>query len=101
MAKLLRKVRQVLEQNLRNFCSGLEEEPTGRVMGFVVSGDFHGRSHEKRQARLRSILNKALTESELLSVGPIVTLTPQEVESTREIESGIHVPRKEATRHAT
>lgn len=78
---LVKKLNAVLGAELREFRSGLETGPANsRAFGFVVSADFSGLDHGRRQRRLRAILDRSLTESELARVGPIATLTPAEAD---------------------
>jgi hypothetical protein len=86
-ADLLRKVNLILSRKLSDFDSGLEYvAATGRVMGFVVSSDFRGPDHAKRQRRLKTALAGDLSPQELRNVGPIVTMNPVEARHSRELE---------------
>ncbi|MCK4343347.1 MAG: hypothetical protein KAY37_16655 [Phycisphaerae bacterium] len=80
MVKLLKKVENVLNAKLSEFRNGLEEETSGRILGFIVSSAFTGRTHEERQARLAKILKKELNSADLAKIGPIVTMTPEEAD---------------------
>ena len=85
MAQLLDKVTGLLRAHLRDLdTAGLEQvrEP-GRVIGFVISPKFQGKDPGQRQRMLKRALNKGvkdgkITEQEMLRVGPIVTMTPDE-----------------------
>ena len=82
--KLIAKIEKALHTELEDFQSGLlRNMPGERVLGYVVSSDFSGKQHSARQRRLDAILKQALTEEELLRLGPIATLTPQEADIGR------------------
>ena len=80
MGKIVQKVTKILEQNLDDFRSGLEESQTQRITGFIVSSSFSGLSHEQRQDLLwEEVLGgDKLTKDERNLLGPIVTMTPDE-----------------------
>lgn len=78
------KVEKVLASALKGFQSGiLLSDSKERVLGYVVSSEFSGQDHAKRQARLNNVLEKALDADELLRLGPIATLSPEEAAITR------------------
>lgn len=78
-AKLLKKVNNVLSKRLTDFESGLEYvKSTKRVLGFIISPDFKGSDHAKRQKLLNKALADKLSPDELLRVGPVVTMNPTE-----------------------
>jgi acid stress-induced BolA-like protein IbaG/YrbA len=80
-------VNRVLQANLAGYVSALEQVPeTGRIMGFVVSSAFTDLSDRKRQRLLNKLLYAALDRQELLRVGPIVTMTPDEASVHEEVE---------------
>jgi len=53
---------------------------THRVLGVVVSTEFDGLDHERRQDLLWEVLDEAFTAEQLTNVGPLATLTPIEAE---------------------
>jgi hypothetical protein len=78
---LITKVEMLLATHFSDLRSGLEPaERADRVLGFVVSPDFEGLDHRKRQARLKSALEANLPAEELSLIGPIITMTPAEAE---------------------
>lgn len=81
---LIAKVESVLAAALPGFQSGIQSSVgNARVLGFVVSSEFTGQDHAKRQRRIRSILEESLSAAELLRVGPIAALSPEEAEVKR------------------
>lgn len=79
MATLIEKIDQGLSASLSGYVTGLEEvAATGRVIGFVVSPDFEDVDQAGRQDRLKRELASILTDEEIVMVGPIVTMTPEE-----------------------
>ena len=60
--------------------TALEETPEGRIIGFVVSAKFAELEHEDRQQLIKQHLEKAIQRSNLLNVGPIAALNPDEAE---------------------
>lgn len=79
LKSLIEKIEQALDAELAEFRSGLEPaERSDRVLGFIVSADFENSEHADRQNRLKSILSNLLDAEEILLVGPIVTMTPDE-----------------------
>ena len=82
--RLIAKMEKALAAELPGFQSGLLRDlPGERVLGYVVSSEFTGKQHAVRQRRLDSILARALSDDELLRLGPIATLTPQEADVGR------------------
>jgi len=83
-AQLIQKIERALGRELLEFKSGIQRGlRSERVIGFVVSKEFTGQDHVSRQNRLQSILRQALTPDELLHIGPIATLSPEEANVTR------------------
>ena len=79
MATLHEKVILALASHFRDLADSLDDVPgTGRITGAVVSPEFRNLDYQQRQERLSSALCSALTPEELLRVGPIVALTPEE-----------------------
>ena len=78
MARLHKKVTELLGPELPDFAHALEKLPGGRVSGVVVSSAFNTLSHRKRQDLLQDILRDGLSDKELLAIGAIATLTPSE-----------------------
>jgi hypothetical protein len=54
------------------------EERNGRVTGFIAASAFDKLEDQERQAHLWSILEKGLTDDELLRIGPVATLGEKE-----------------------
>lgn len=81
MRPLIAKVEKVLRTSFASFRSGLEPaERADRVLGFIVSTDFVGLDHGKRQAHLKRVLEQGLSQDELARIGPIITMTPAEAD---------------------
>jgi hypothetical protein len=78
MAQLREKVMDALRRELSDVVDLLEQTPSGRVTGVVVSRAFDGKSHDDRQQVLSRALEAGLSDDELLELGPIVALTPAE-----------------------
>lgn len=78
MAKLHKKIIDVLRPHLNDLYDALDDLPGGRVSGIVVSSSFKSMDHQARQARLNEILKSQLTADELSAVGAIAALTPAE-----------------------
>jgi hypothetical protein len=57
---------------------GLEETPSRRVVGVVISVSFSDLDHQERQQKVWSILSQRLGRDRLDNVGPIAALTPDE-----------------------
>ena len=84
---LLNKTNRILGETLADFDSGLEYvEATQRVMGFVISSDFKGSDHGKRQALRKKVLAAELSPQEMQRVGQIVTMNPVEAQLHHELE---------------
>ena len=81
MGALHGKVVGVLRQKCPDLIDGLEiVKETGRVTGWIASGKFRALDDDVRQDRLWTWLEKGLSSDELENVGPIVTLTPAELD---------------------
>jgi hypothetical protein len=78
MGKLHKKLIQVLRPHLRDLQDALDDLPSGRVSGVVVSSSFNSLSYQARQKKLNAILKRELTPAELSAVGAIAALTPAE-----------------------
>ena len=79
MASNLRQIEKILGDKLSGFVSGLDQdEQTGRVMGFVISSDFDDLDQKARQRELAKLLESELSSKQMLCIGPIVTMTPDE-----------------------
>jgi acid stress-induced BolA-like protein IbaG/YrbA len=78
MGKLHQKIIRALRAHLRDLHDALEDLPGGRVSGVVVSSSFESLSHQARQDKLKAILSRDLSDSELDAVGAIAALTPAE-----------------------
>lgn len=78
MGELREKVMAALRAPLPDVVDLLEQTPSGRVTGVVVSRGFDGKSHDDRQQLLSQALGGTLSPEELLDLGPIVALTPAE-----------------------
>lgn len=59
------------------------------MLGFVVSSDFKGSDHAKRQRLLKKALSGKLTPDEMLRVGPIVTMNPVEARLHDELDEAV------------
>lgn len=79
MASILETIEAILRDQLHGFVSGLDQdEQTDRVMGFVISSDFDDLDQKARQRRLAEPLESRLSPEQMLRIGPIVTMTPDE-----------------------
>lgn len=79
MASILETIESILRDQLGGFVSGLDQdEQTGRVMGFVISSDFDDLDQKTRQRKLAEPLESRLSPEQMLCIGPIVTMTPDE-----------------------
>lgn len=77
----IKKLDSLLVTKLKNYKSGLGwSYDKKRILGYVVSSDFARIDHSKRQKKLEKILENALTEKDLESLGPIITMTPAEAD---------------------
>jgi len=80
MGKLHRKIISVLRRAWSDVDDALDDvEELGTVMGVIASPVFRRLDHEARQKKLWSVLKKSLTADEFDRVGPIATLTPEEL----------------------
>ncbi len=81
MGQLHTKVISALKDRFADIVDGLETvNSTDRVTGWIASRGFNGLEDSQRQDLLWELLEHSLTSEELSRVGPIVTLTPSEVE---------------------
>jgi hypothetical protein len=79
MASILEAIEAILRDQLGGFVSGLDEdEQTGRVMGFIISSDFDNLDQKTRQRKFAEPLESKLSPDQMLRIGPIVTMTPDE-----------------------
>ena len=79
MASILETIDSILRDQLGGFVSGLDQdEQTGRVMGFVISSDWDDLDQKARQRELAKLLESELSSEQMLRIGPIVTMTPDE-----------------------
>ncbi|HEV8291167.1 MAG TPA: hypothetical protein VGP94_04570 [Tepidisphaeraceae bacterium] len=80
MGKLHKKVISALRRAWSDVEDALDDvEELGTVIGVVASPVFRRLDHEARQKKLRKVLKKSLTADEFDRVGPIATLTPEEL----------------------
>jgi len=75
-----KKVVAVLLESFPDLQEFLEQTPSGRVTGVVVSAKFDLRDHAARQRVLWRAFKAGLSEAELSKVGTIAALTPAEAE---------------------
>ena len=81
MESLHEKVIGTLKVQFPDIVDGLETvKSTGRVTGWVASNEFDDLDDRDRQNLLWGVLKEKLTDTELNDLGPIVTLTPAEME---------------------
>lgn len=79
MATFLDRVTRILADRFANFDHHLEKVPgTGRIAGFIISTSFNGKDDSKRQQMLWKELRREFSKEELLRIGAIVAMTPQE-----------------------
>ncbi len=79
MASILETIEAILRDQLAGFVSGLDQdEQTGRVMGFIISSDFDNLDQKTRQRKFAEALESKLSPDQMLRIGPIVTMTPDE-----------------------
>jgi hypothetical protein len=78
MASLVKHIESILQTEFADFVSGLQTTSTKRVIGFVVSSCFSGKTQEQRQAHLKAVLEDNLEPKQLARIGPIVTMSPAE-----------------------
>lgn len=79
MASNLEQIEKILRDQLGGFVSGLDEDgQTGRVMGFIISSDFDDLDQTTRQRKFTELLKSQLSPDQMLRIGPIVTMTPEE-----------------------
>lgn len=58
----------------------LEETPTGKVGGFIISPSFAGKSQIERQNMLLDYLDQSLNAEQALGIISLVTVTPDEAQ---------------------
>ena len=78
MGKLHQKIIRVLRPHLDDLQDALDDLPSGRVSGVIISSSFNSLSHQGRQRKLSVILKRELTADEFSAVGAIAALTPAE-----------------------
>ena len=78
-------IKDDIETLIRNPASGiatpefnLEETPSGKVGGFVISPTFVGKSQLERQNMLWDYLDDNLNQEQILHIVSLVTVTPDE-----------------------
>ncbi len=81
MAALLNQVTKVLADRFADFDHHLQKvRETGRITGFIISTSFRGKDDNKRQDMLWNELRAKLPSEDLLRIGAIVAMTPEEAE---------------------
>ena len=78
MEKLMEKLQRVLKKNFQGASVELEKSGSNKIAGFLVWSRFKGMEQIKRQNRLWKVLEKELTQEELLRVSTILTVTSEE-----------------------
>lgn len=78
MGRLHQKVIRALKSHLQDLQDALEDLPSGRVSGVVISPTFTSMNYPSRQGKLKTILSRELTADEFSAVGAIAALTPAE-----------------------
>ena len=86
MEKLVQKVNAILEASF----PGIEvaivvKRGIKRVTGFVIWSGFTGQPQLERQSQLWKVLKANLSREEELTLGTILTVTPQEVAAMKEV----------------
>ena len=85
MEKLLEKIRTILKAKFSGSYDELEVRiPGERIGGSFVWTGFDGLAQIDRQDLVRQALREGLTRDEELSVGLLLTFTPQEVAAMEE-----------------
>ena len=75
----LRQVTRILRARFKEFDHHLERVAgTNRITGFIISSSFRGKDDDHRQKMLWKELQANLSDAELLRIGPIVAMTPEE-----------------------
>lgn len=79
MASLLDQVKKILGNRFADFDHHLEEVVgTEHITGFIISSSFHGKDDDKRQEMLWKELHDNLSDTDMLRIGAIIAMTPQE-----------------------
>lgn len=79
MASLLDQVTKILSDRFADFDHHLEKVPgTDRITGFIISSSFRGKDDDKRQKTLWRELQANLSDTDMLRIGAIVAMTPEE-----------------------
>lgn len=86
MDELLEKIRTILKANFPGSYDDLAERVLSeRIGGSFVWAGFDGLAQIDRQDLVRHALKEGLTRDEELSVGLLLTFTPQEVAAMDEV----------------
>lgn len=86
MEQLLAKIKTLLSSRFAGSYDELEGHALGgRVGGAFVWPGFDGMAQIDRQDLVRQVLREGLTREEELSVGLLLTFTPQEVAAMDEV----------------
>jgi hypothetical protein len=80
METLERKVKDVLLELFAEHEIQIEDNPNGRVSGFIISDKFSDMNHEARYHKIWGPLRKKLTKSEQSKILGFIAFTPAEYE---------------------
>lgn len=88
MEEFIAKVEELLETHFpgqNNKIELTETVPGEKIGGSFITERFRGMQQIDRQTAVRRMLREQLSREEVLSVGVIFTLTPQEVAAMAEV----------------
>lgn len=85
MEKLVQKVNTILEASFPGIeIAVVVKRGIKRITGFVIWSGFSGQPQLERQHQLWKVLKANLSQEEELTLGTILTVTPQEVAAMEE-----------------